>query len=1645
MAVVDLPDITPALIEDTRKVLGELENVCPSACDAGIAHAVTAICKSDRADIQPRLVEILGLSQDNLNQDMNVDAVQDSAPLLPPRVALEHADAYIRLNAIERLMKAPVAVESGGESLEQALLRHFLTEDEVTVAVAAGEALVSLLGNKSVPVPLAFADDCVEALRKWTLDENTITSDSADEELSKKKKKDKNKSKKGDETATPTVSEERIRAVEIALEIAGQAARALDMVEDQNEADFIQNQLLQGIIAHLGSNRTTVESQARRALFIVMGRTEEEVENAVSLLLTTEMLLDRLRSCWNDTECQHELLSRNNLFRRYLSVYLKVLADALGTPTTNDSLRGTVSDALNTCLLMIHYKGISGETAGLSKKEVASLIQHFNACAEHARLVDASMLLGVITKLSSVASQSTYDAVCAPSINRLCTEYSTVHGVSKLRILMEAACRPEVLDVATLRLVSLASECIFGEQNASLALAETIIFVLALFGHSEQKVRKTALEFIAKAKEVDTEGDIILDAIYSATSDNSTVTSQIIMDGTSALPAFFSGVVSKSGHPQKLTSEMLKLCYRTACSLCASATNNSDDERWLTFGQGEGGCRAATLIMNALELSGESCFPLVQRYIGAGRDILRAILEECTNEVKISVADLAHSVARTMKGVIVDSTSVGNEVSSMIISTGPNSRGTRARSYSVGRSPGISFIEPYPNEMRDDILNCLSYQEDGSAHNALKKEMCRAVVHDVLGSQSWGDGVFKIMDNESRKKLLESLLRLWKAESIDGAGEAFLGLELNAKDVADLIRLERTKKDDHSSIIFLSNYIHAHVRRLRASSGYSDLVSLLFQTLEAVSLNEYVDEEEDEAEFARQCLLRDLVGLVPCQNIRVDDKRKKRFKKKDLLKWASLLVALIGGTSKGKKLKQPHALPFGRPKSLAFSLLTAFCSDDPESIVALLVPAMLDSIVVDSSRAFTSRPSNREQRMSHDIFLSVVPVYFKCVKAAGFSQFDLYNQVLARAADIEDEKRKMELYTCVVDAVMAIPSEDLGNISPIGCFIAALIAFDVQGNGPTVRTEMSSATESATAILHLCTATTQVSALTQLIGYAHHLLLQMSNADQVDDQRAVSMDSSIDDLETAVLFASTSAKTIPQAFRMSTAVTILTVVSNSLACTPVMNLIMHGDEVAAKLSLNLWQDLLTLQSAYGQMIKEDTDSEEVSQRRFWDECQRLIDRSLEQLQSLLPAHLFLASVAMLIEDGSDTDLCSTAIRLVSERAAEIDSESPEASLFLDMLPVLAGLLDSDQESADDETIEGRMLVQQSVFVAVEILARWLCLKSNKDNRGTLNAFTDVLKHASALIKTYSTPFEQQDQIASAVDAPACQIVCSAALCASTLVRLLTVRSIPLLPDLVGPLLSVLCSVNQALSVNRDQWSAGSKGHAAVLQVSILRALLATADSLPQFLGPYLDQLLSPFALLSSSLRTDKEQQIAVSAIASQLGVKLSQKIPARKLIPSLCKSLPKCKGQSEFQSLLAMMKESVQQAPRSEVPALRSWLLKALTLAYEFRGVDADGETVDVIDEANEVLLALVMKLCEAQLRPLYAKLREWRGDIESDMDDSNIAKKKHAFWSMSALLSSQLRSIFLPCLSMVVSDAVEELVCNVPSFDLFRYFVDMN
>jgi hypothetical protein len=79
---------------------------------------------------------------------------------------------------------------------------------------------------------------------------------------------------------------------------------------------------------------------------------------------------------------------------------------------------------------------------------------------------------------------------------------------------------------------------------------------------------------------------------------------------------------------------------------------------------------------------------------------------------------------------------------------------------------------------------------------------------------------------------------------------------------------------------------------------------------------------------------------------------------------------------------------------------------------------------------------------------------------------------------------------------------------------------------------------------------------------------------------------------------------------------------------------------------------------------------------------------------------------------------------------------------------------------------------------------------------------------------------------------------------------------------------------------------------------------------------------------------------------------------------------------------------------------------------------------------SNDLVVSLVMKQSEVQFRTLFQKLCAWCSEHH----------QKYAFWQLSSSLSKNLKSIFLPCLTSIFEDVIEELV-SVVTFHLKRPF----
>ena len=229
----------------------------------------------------------------------------------------------------------------------------------------------------------------------------------------------------------------------------------------------------------------------------------------------------------------------------------------------------------------------------------------------------------------------------------------------------------------------------------------------------------------------------------------------------------------------------------------------------------------------------------------------------------------------------------------------------------------------------------------------------------------------------------------------------------------------------------------------------------------------------------------------------------------------------------------------------------------------------------------------------------------------------------------------------------------------------------------------------------------------------------------------------------------------------------------------------------------------------------------------------------------------------------------------------------------------------------------------------------------------------------------------------------------------------------------------------------DEEDEDTRSQAKMMQLSVLRALVGIVDTLPQFLGPYLKNMLSPLAIPSEWLRSGGgEHEYAIKVAADRLEETLATRVPARQLIPAASSCLVENASAKGMVAILSTLNASVKATSGPNLSAQRPHLLRAATFAFDFENTDADRQKV--MDDATDLMLSLILKLSEVQLRQLYGKLRDWRGELDKAEPQTRVMRRL-AFWNLSSRLGKELRSIFLPCLSTVFTDAVDELVSSPP------------
>ncbi len=1616
--------------DELAKVLSMIRDIDAPGCDAGVAHAVTSVASMSTESEKEtagknirRLLNAAGLLEietdikkkqkkksksRSANDDGSSSEPNDFDMMLPSRVALEHPNAELRKESIIKLIKE--AENGDAHDIATAFLRRYVADNDASVICASADALLTMASNDSLSDSFFLQNSVVNAVLEGLQKQTSESSSDASEST-----------------------------ICSSLRLAGHVTKIIrqDLFMDENDV-FEGNDDLHDVqesykylVQELVQFRSSFDSKTSNVAEEVKKATDKALHcslHDVEMPKTNPAFLKKTIT----SNCFHWVLQQSILDKDageksagasmpFVWFFLHHAADLSAKDYGDRSLIDSILDSAD---MILRKHQVEVENKKKFSSEANTLVKCLTACTKKLLSGDSvHEIVRLVYTLSTVESEVVYREISLKIFEAMSKKSAGVYPY----VLVEVVSQQSLPIVGIERLLEMIKGVISTSKSKALDAIFRCLFVtgIMLCGHAELTIRKSALGLISWMNDVSTVSkatSMAVSCIYeTACSESSSMQSSIMMDGPSAMSQMLSKAVRANDNGSNLSSVLLTSCAEMITDHLLGNENEF---------AGEGVSNTVAILLSAMESAGESSFPLSLRWSSAGKPIF-ARLVDWPFPRSDSTQQMVECVLVMLKGVKVDKVSMDEGV---VITTGPSSSGGRRRAYSIGMSDCISHIDPYPDDMKEAITSLLSMTIKNS-DDSFSSGLFETLVRVVIGRTSWASGVFSKIDDTSRGKIVDSLLHLRSDGNFESAGLAMLGLPIRAHEFASALssKSSRVNKEGAGGLLALTTLtdcVRAQSEALSVDKSVSALASSLFAKLSTLSTSTV---SNDGSDYARTCIIYALLKLAETDSLLKSKNSGSTKFAKDISAHSKLLVSLLG--NEGGSLKP---LVSSKSKSLCLKLLTHLCAVSPTSVVDSLVPAMINAISGDVVNT----------NITKDALMAVVPAFCKHAHSADFTLLDLLNAFIDRFKEAHDVSWdvKLDLYICLNQALMS--SQDADSVGEVvSTVISVYLASEAPGDKGSMDVDQDQTPLSfATSLLTLVNGEIQIETSLEILQYVGKLLACLQSTDEeqtADDSQFYSVGAK--ELLNLALRGFDPEPSANQ-HRMTCIwllMSLLDVVKNIFATPIVKRAVRHSDDQQAAVCLKVWQELMVLQSSASHTRFAEAKS--TIRDVFWSSIGDKVGSVLSDLQRLLPVPHFLASMTSIMNDSEiEVEIQTRAILLLAERSVETDVNSPEAALFLEMLPELFKLSSAKlPKNKKSESYRRTAALHQSSFKAIDHFVRSFGLAATDEYilRKRAKVFMPALQSVANCLQRISTkitfPDQDSDDILISCFTAETQTFTSAALCASSLVTLLNAKCLALLPKLVKPLLTILKSSNenQGQINNEKSQSDTILQSIRLIQLSTLRALVAVAERIPQFFVPYVETLLGPNVLPAACLRNShSEEDIAVNNTAERLDHAIATQTPVRQLIPILSKATSKClKSGSDKEEIwresliiFKILKLAITSSSRVDLAPLAGKIINSLVQAYSF---DCKVEAMcELLSVANDTMLSMVMKLSEAQLRPLYAKLRQWRGDLDQSSSDSDSVRKRNAFWSLSAAMSKELRSIFLPCLSTVVGDIIKEL-----------------
>ncbi|KAM9462286.1 HEAT repeat-containing protein 1 [Clarias gariepinus] len=407
--------------------------------------------------------------------------------------------------------------------------------------------------------------------------------------------------------------------------------------------------------------------------------------------------------------------------------------------------------------------------------------------------------------------------------------------------------------------------------------------------------------------------------------------------------------------------------------------------------------------------------------------------------------------------------------------------------------------------------------------------------------------------------------------------------------------------------------------------------------------------------------------------------------------------------------------------------------------------------------------------------------------------------------------------------------------------------------------------------------------------------------------------------------------------------------SQLLASSSFVGKVADSEDLSASSLQELQQSLLEENLRYihnvAQCVEENADKPTA---KFW---RALLTKSydvLDKVNALLPTDTFIMVVRGLLGNQLPS-VRRKAMELLNNRLQQRTPwEEQQVAVLLELIGDLLSIVGrgcGQMNGHDDE--EEQAINRQTALYSLKLLCRSFGVRHQE-------AFLPVLNRTVELV---ANPGEERNVMSSA-------LLCVAEV-TSTLKALAITQVHRLMP-----------AVLQSLKERKDLFST------EVYLLSAVTALQKTAETLPHFISPYLEDIISQVSRLkrvSERLSTCPQLALRLSSLSSTLATKVPPRVlmsPVAKCYHSMVDS-----QQSHLYPLMNILKEHIGHMEKEQLNLHQSELTSFFLSALDFRTKHCRGDlqkTAEIEGCVIDCLLMMVMKLSEVTFRPLFFKLFDW-------------------------------------------------------------------